>query len=86
VKLSRLLHTTAIRLALRYALFYALLTSLGLGVLYWATSRYVDAQIAAGLENELATLSEIDQKQGRSRLLQIMNNRLDTGAENRRYL
>ncbi len=82
----RLLHTTAIRLALRYALFYMLLTSFGLGVLYWATSRYVDAQLAAGLENELMTLRQIDRQEGRSRLQQILNNRSDIDSENRRYL
>lgn len=82
---GRLLRTTAIRLALRYAVFYALLTGLGLAVLYWATSRYVDAQISAGLENELAVLTRIDQEQGRSRLLAVLNEQPAINAENRRY-
>jgi len=86
VNLGRLLHTTAIRLALRYAVYYGLLTGLGLGVLYWATSRYVDAQIRAGLKNEVAVLSQIDQEQGRDRLLDVLNNQPVIDAENRRYL
>lgn len=84
--LNRLLRTTAIRLALRDAVFYVLLTGLGLGVLYWATSHYVDVQITAGLENDLATLTRIDQKEGRHRLLEILNNQPVIDTENRRYL
>ena len=59
MNLRRLLHTTAIRLALRYALFYALLITLGLGILYWATSRYVDVQMAAGLEQNWRVLFKL---------------------------
>ncbi len=83
---ARLLHTTAIRLALRYAVFYALLTGAGLGVLYWATSRYVDAQISAGLENELAVLVKVDRQEGRQRLLAILRQPPMMEGENRRYL
>jgi hypothetical protein len=39
------------RLALRYALFYAALIALALGLLYWSTSRFVDKQLAAGLHS-----------------------------------
>lgn len=45
----RLLRTSAVRLALRYALLYAALVGLALGTLYWSTSRFVDAQLVAGL-------------------------------------
>lgn len=82
----RLLHTTAIRLALRYALFYALLTGIGLGVLYWAMSHYVDFQIGSSLENDLATLSQVDREQGRGRLLELLNSRPGIAPENRRHL
>lgn len=85
MNLSRLLRTTAIRLSLRYALFYAILTGLGLGVLYWATSGYVDAQIAAGLEHELSVLHEIDKKEGRDKLLEILSRKPIADRENRRY-
>ena len=39
------------RLALRYALLYAALVALALGLLYWSTSRFVDTQVAVGLRN-----------------------------------
>jgi signal transduction histidine kinase len=83
---NRLLRTTAIWLALRYAIFYSLLTGLGLGVLYWATSHYVDAQITAGLESDLQALIWIERQQGRHRLLEVLNNQPVIDSENRRYL
>ena len=82
---ARLLNTTAIRVSLRYALYYALLTGIGLGLLYWATSRYVDAQVGAGLETELNGLVRIDREQGRRRLLQLLAQTPDVNVENRRY-
>jgi len=86
MNLRRLLHTTAIRLALRYALFYALLITLGLGILYWATSRFVDAQMVAGLEQELDRLVQIDRQQGRDRLITIIGAaQQHAGGENWRY-
>lgn len=51
MNLRRLLRTSAMRLALRYALFYAALITLALGLLYWSTSRFVDKQLAAGLHS-----------------------------------
>jgi len=86
MNLHRLLHTTAIRLALRYALFYALLITLGLGVLYWATSHYVDVQMAAGLQQELARLVQVDRQSGRDRLItRIAVEQQATSGNNRRY-
>ncbi len=86
MNLHRLLHTTAIRLALRYALFYALLITLGLGVLYWATSHYVDVQMAAGLQQELARLVQVDRQSGRDRLItRIAVEQQATRDNNRRY-
>jgi len=73
VNLHRLINTSAIRLALRYAMFYALLSVLGLGAIYWATSRFVDAQLEAGLEQELTALTRIDAEQGREKLATILN-------------
>jgi len=81
----RLLHTTAMRLALRYALFYAVLIALGLGVLYWATSRFVDAQIATGLAQELHDLNQVDQAQGRSHLEAQLQAQSSMDGNNHRY-
>ena len=86
MNLHRLLHTTAIRLALRYALFYALLITLGLGILYWATSRYVDVQMVAGLEQELARLVQIERQSGHDRLLAVIDAEQQAAhGDNRRY-
>ncbi|MCU7958147.1 MAG: hypothetical protein KZQ67_16320, partial [gamma proteobacterium symbiont of Bathyaustriella thionipta] len=65
----RLLHTTAIRLSLRYAFYFALLMMLGLGGLYWSSSQYIDAQITSNLEYQLDFLVSLDQQQGRQKLL-----------------
>ncbi len=85
MKPRRLLHTTAMRLALRYAVFYAVLIALGLGVLYWATSRYVDAQLAAGLEQEVHNLATLDRQQGRQQLKALLKSESVITGENQRY-
>ena len=86
MNLTRVRRTTAIRLALRYAILYGVITALGLGVLYWATSRYVDAQIQAGLESSLNTLIQIERQQGRAELLSALQVRPTIDPENRQYL
>jgi len=86
VNLTRVSRTTAIRLALRYAVLYGVITALGLSVLYWATSRYVDAQIRAGLEGSLDSLMQIEQQQGRTQLLSALQKRPVIDPENRQYL
>ncbi len=86
MNLHRLRHTTAIRLALRYALFYALLITLGLGVLYWTIDHYVDAQMAASLESELARLNQIEHDTGRDALITSINEELQrNNSDNQRY-
>jgi signal transduction histidine kinase len=69
----RLLHTSAMQIALRYAGLYALLIVVGLGVLYWASSGYVDEQIETGLTQRMAELLQIEQKQGRASLIAALN-------------
>jgi signal transduction histidine kinase len=83
---NRIFRTTAIRLALRYAIFYALLTGLGLGLLYWATTRYVDAQITASLNHQLNSLKTLDARQGRDNLIKILSSETFADIENKRYL
>ena len=78
----RLLRTSAVRLALRYALLYAAIVGLALGALYWSTSRFVDAQLAAGLRR---TVDVLERAQGElppyefSALLQAELNRAASG-------
>lgn len=85
MNLHRLLQTSVIRLALKYALFNAMLIAMGLGFLFWATSQYVDAQIEAGLQHELAKLTDIDTSQGRKKLVALLNSEWQKGLEGRRY-
>jgi len=72
MKPRRLLHTSAMRMALRYAGLYAVLMTVALSILYWASSRYVDEQISAGLQQRLVELRRIDSEQGRQRLLTVL--------------
>lgn len=82
----RLRHTTALRLSLRYAIYIALLTGLGFGALYWAIGRYVDAQTAASLEQQIASLLALARDQGPGGLIEAMTRRPLVEDENRRYL
>jgi signal transduction histidine kinase len=68
MNVPRLLRTTAARLALRYALLYAALIAAGLGLLYWSTGRFVDAQLRAGLEQAVEDLVRTEHDQGRPEL------------------
>lgn len=54
---AHLLRTTAVRLALRYVLVYALVLGAALGVLWWATDRHVDSQIKTDLEQDFFALN-----------------------------
>ncbi|MFQ5487593.1 MAG: sensor histidine kinase [Gammaproteobacteria bacterium] len=83
--LSRLFHTSAIRLTLRYALLYALLTGLALGFLYWTTSRYIDAQMVASLEQEMHHLQRLAHEQGNAAVQRVIGARSEGPKENRRY-
>ncbi|BCG62596.1 MAG: hypothetical protein methR_P0242 [Methyloprofundus sp.] len=61
------------RIALRYAGIYAIFMSLGLGVLYWASSHYVDEQIRTGLQQRLYELVRIDKEKGRASLMTTLD-------------
>ncbi len=56
MRLHRLFRTTAVRLAARYVLLYALVLGAALAALWWSTGQYVDAKLEAGLERQLAAL------------------------------
>jgi signal transduction histidine kinase len=82
-----LFQTTAVRLALRYALIYALVLGLALAAFSWSSSRYVDAQLEAGLEQELRALSERFQTGGTDGLADTIRKRtLDGRHVDRFYL
>lgn len=58
-RLRQLARTSAIRLALRYALWQVLLLAAALAALFWVVNRYVDEQIATSLITELAALKTL---------------------------
>lgn len=85
--MHRLLRTSAIRLSLRYSLFYIIIAGAGLATLYWATSRYVDAQIRAGLQHHLETLKELYATEGQAGLTETLNTRgVVADPENHRFV
>jgi signal transduction histidine kinase len=85
VNLPRLFRTTAVRLALRYALVYAGLMSVLLAALYWTSSRYVDSQLETGLEQELFSLTSKFKSGGPQKLAQAVSQREEHGLEEGRY-
>lgn len=74
------------RLSLRYAAYYILIMSLGLAVIYWATSQYVDAQINASLEYKLANLEAIYKVQGLEKLRAAIDTPSLFNLESPRYI
>ena len=69
---ARLLQTTAVRLALRYVLAYALVMGLALVAVLWSTSRYIDARLEEDLEQQLASLTQQFQEGGTGQLVQTL--------------
>lgn len=69
----KLLNTSVMRIALRYAGVYAVLMALGLGILYWTSSDYVDEQISTGLKQRSQELMHIDSEKGREQLIRTLN-------------
>lgn len=59
-----LLRTTVFRLAMRYAGFVCLLTTLCFGIIYWVTIAQLQTQIDAGLRAELSALARLDTLKG----------------------
>jgi signal transduction histidine kinase len=85
VNLPRLFRTSAVRLALRYALVYAGVMGLLLAALYWTSSRYVDSQLEAGLEQEMFSLTKKFESGGLQHLAKAVSQREEHGLEEGRY-
>jgi signal transduction histidine kinase len=84
-ELKRLLHTTAVRISLWYAFLYILLAGSALGAYYWATSRYVDAQLYTGLHDEFVELRNMAQSEGFEALRQVIDSRSRTAGKDGNY-
>ena len=75
------------RIALRYACLYAVLMIIGSSILYWASSRYVDEQISAGLQQRLVELLRIDHEKGRQKLIDTLRDQQSIAGDfHRRFL
>jgi signal transduction histidine kinase len=85
VNLPRLFRTTALRLALRYAIAYAFVMGLLLVALFWTSSRYVDSQLEAGLEQEMYSLAAKFENEGPQQLAKAVSQREENGLEEGRY-
>jgi signal transduction histidine kinase len=83
--LPRLLRTSAVRLALRYAVLYAVLAGAGLFAFQWATARYVDAQLTAGLKEDFEVLQDRYQAGGRGALADLLTAREAAAPADGRY-
>jgi len=82
---TKLLHTGAVRLSLRYALFYALLIGMALSLLYWTTSHYVNGQLISGLDYEMKNLKKLEHKRGRDVLRKVIEARSHNVEKNKAY-
>lgn len=67
-RLRQLARTSAIRLALHYALWQVAVLAIALGGLYFLTQRYVATQIEASLHGEIAELSAMPESTLRARI------------------
>jgi len=84
---QRLFRTTAVRIALKYALIYAVLAGAALAIFHWATGRYVDAQLYAGLREEFLLLHDRYEASGLRSLSALMDARsMSAQSEGRFYL
>jgi len=84
VKLPRLLRTTAVQLALRYALVYVVVLSLALSAFFWSTTRYVDSRLETAMEQEIQSLTELFDKEGAEYLKEEVLRRTEAGRQDDR--
>jgi len=85
VKLPSVLKTSAVRFALQYALLYTLVLGVAFAALFWSSSRYVDAHLKADIEQELFTLSEVFDSGGTGRLAEAVSGRAEVAPDEDRF-
>ena len=85
MKLPRLLHTSAVRLALQYTALYALALGVAAVALFWSSSRYVDGQLRADIEQESMLLVQKFHDGGVERLVEAINGRVEDALDEGRY-
>lgn len=79
----RLLQTTAVRLALKYTVLYALVLGLALLALAWTTRHSLDDDLTAGLRREAATLRRVYSDGGAERLIGVLARSTADAADGR---
>ncbi len=83
----RLLQTTAVRLALRYSLIYALVLGLGFAVMLVMVLRQVDEKLKTGLQRDLASLVHVYETGGVAQLVaQLQAQQAGAAKDGRLYL
>ena len=75
----------ALRVSLRYALLFTLVTALALAVVYWNASQFIEAQIEVGLSSELQSLAGQAQTRTGADLIRSIDEHVETGAVEHRY-
>lgn len=79
--LPDVLKTSAVRFALKYAVLYTLVLGMTFAALFWSSSRYVDAHLKADIEQELSTLSEAFDSGGAERLFEVVSGRSEVAPD-----
>ncbi len=85
MKFPSLLQTSAVRLALKYTLLYTLVLGVALATLLWSSSRYVDAQLKADMEQELFSLTQIFASGGTERLIEAVSRQAEVAPDKGRF-
>lgn len=85
MKRLSLLRTTAVRLAVKYTVFYALALGLALAAFVWITSRSVDTQLKSDLTQDLSSLVHIFETRGVEQLAQAVVERQDAASGEGRF-
>ena len=85
MKLPRLLQTSALRLTLQYTLLYVLVLCIALAALFWSSSRYVDAQLEADIEQEFSSLTQVFDSAGVEPLVEAVSGRAQVAPDEGRF-
>lgn len=85
MKPLRLHRTTAVRLAVKYTVFYAAALGLALAAFLWITNRGVDTDLTRELESDLASLVQTFETGGAERLAQTVAERQVAASQEGRF-
>ncbi len=75
----------ALRVSLRYALLFTMVTAVALAVVYWNSSKYIEAQIEVGLSSELNAFALQATKHPLADLIHSVDEHVETQGPDHRY-